>query len=258
VKYIGPVIVLLFLSFPAVAQPVYERVLVPLHHPGEEIPGAYESRWITNLQIFNANDVFAIVTPATRCDIGICAQRNWPPQSFASAGGRGLRGLFNYIGGTGVDADRVVYHLRIQDVSRQSQTWGTEIPVARRRDFRSDAIHLLNVPLHPRFRQTLRIYDYGGKPARVRVRVFPMEPSRSSVLIGQLEIELAPWEVAAIPEEPSYPAYAQIGDLLPLFPDARTEAQVHIEIAPIDGSLIWAFAAITNNETQHVTVIAPR
>jgi len=59
------------------------------------------------------------------------------------------------------------------------------------------------------------------------------------------------------------PASSQI-DLISLFPQAAAQDRVRVEIVPIIRTgwyaepHFWAFASITNNVTQHVTVITPQ
>lgn len=128
------------------------------------------------------------------------------------------------------EAPALKFNLRVQDLSRQSLTWGTEIPVVREAEFTSGALHLLSVPIHVRFCQTLRIYqalNTGEVPGEVRVQLFRMNgdglfPTEGPVLHEEV--------VTLSPEGPPYeyvPGYSELG-------------------------------GFTNNETQHVTTITPR
>ena len=57
----------------------------------------------------------------------------------------------------------------------------------------------------------------------------------------------------------SVPGYAQFVDLVAVFPQLAASETIRVEITPISPGLrFWAFAAITNNETQHVTTITPQ
>lgn len=54
--------------------------------------------------------------------------------------------------------------LRVQDASRQSLTWGTEIPVVRERDVLTRAFSFLDVPTDARFRQTQHVTTLTPSP----------------------------------------------------------------------------------------------
>ena len=56
------------------------------------------------------------------------------------------------------------------------------------------------------------------------------------------------------PDANSYPPFAQITSLRDTFPQTAAFETVGVEV---ESDLVWAFVAVTNNETQHVTVIAP-
>jgi hypothetical protein len=56
---------------------------------------------------------------------------------------------------------------------------------------------------------------------------------------------------------PFKPGYAQI-DFSTRFPTASQYSRLRIEIEPLAGTTrYWAFVSITNNETQHVTLVTP-
>ena len=44
-------------------------------------------------------------------------------------------------------SDSLAFHLRVQDTSRQAETWGTEVPIVRERELRTGTFALTNVPL---------------------------------------------------------------------------------------------------------------
>ena len=51
------------------------------------------------------------------------------------------------------------------------------------------------------------------------------------------------------------PASATL-DLLTTFPEIAAQKRVRVEVTL--GSRLWAFVTVTNNQTQHVTVISPQ
>ena len=57
------------------------------------------------------------------------------------------------------------------------------------------------------------------------------------------------------------PAYAAIGDLVGSWPELAGKGPLRIEIDPdviLGQRTTWAMVSVTNNETQHVTVISPQ
>ena len=146
----------------------------------------------------------------------------------------------------------VTAHLRVQDVSRQSETWGTEIPVVRESDALTGATDLMDIPLGPEFRSLLRIYDFAPGVHAVRMRMFrlpdEMEPADADPLIAEWELTLGHGG------DPRFPGYAQL-----MLPTTVVGERVRAEIAPLaEGMRFWAFVSVTNNATQHITVITPQ
>ena len=144
------------------------------------------------------------------------------------------------------EAVNVVFSARVRDLSRQSETWGTEIPVVDVAELSSSAAHLLNIPSGAEFRVTLRIYDFSGfDPRSFRVRVFPLE--------GDTPMNETVVSTLHVPGEAM--TQATVTDLL-----SRGETgAVRFEITALsEGTRFWAFASVTNNVTQHVTVVTQR
>jgi hypothetical protein len=252
------VVVLGVASLPLSAQLVYSRVLIPVHvGTSVPLPGANGSLWVSYLTAYNANE-----TPATiaqepgPCGVGNCAQTVWPPHAIVSPFGGGHRGAFMNI--QAADETLIKFNLRIQDISRLDRSWGVELPVVTKSEYSATAIDLLDIPLNSQFRQTTRIYDYDAAAPRVMVRVFPMDTARSTMLLGEKEVQLAPAET--LPRQlRTFPSYAQLGEIATEFPGAAGEERVRLQIRPlVPGTLIWAFTSITHNESQHVTVVTPQ
>jgi len=135
--------------------------------------------------------------------------------------------------------------LRVQDTSRQSQTWGTEIPIVRDTDLRS-VVRLHNVPTDSRFRLTLRAYNYIGVLDPIRGRI--LDETTQAILVDDLPTV-----------SPALASYVQINSLADAYPQIRGHDRVRIEVESTSTppKPIWAFVSVTNSETQHVTVIAP-
>jgi len=269
-----------FAPYAALAQGVqfpYEKVLIPIFN-GNFVPGAYGSLWSTELIARNESDQFVeigtIIGPCQiECPIGKPAHATFPAGEFTPEPNRGE---FLYIGAPG--AGKVTFSLRVQDVSRQLQTWGTAIPVVREKDVFSSALQLLDIPVDSRFRSALRIYDFDTpteNPRQVRLRIYdmcgigPIDRNCTNTPLVDTTLMLTPTSLHV--RDTQYPATAMVGNLLDTFPQLANvqptvlpfgqfrPASVRVDIDPITPGLrFWAFVSGTNNETQHVTVIAPR
>ena len=231
----------------------FERVLLPIIL-NSEVPGAFGSRWTSDFLVRNDNDETVIVTPGlSPCPIECATGVVSPHVSFRPE--VSLRfpypGAFLFVSRPG--NARVSFNLRVLDLSRQALAWGTEIPVVREKDVRTDAITLLNVPTDSRFRTMLRVYDFdGAADDQVRVRIYAANDQ--AVLADSIVTLRSP---SGLPE--AIPGYAQIGNLTDTYPQLLSADRLRIEITPVTpGVRFWAFVSVTNNDTQHVTTITPQ
>ena len=214
------------------------HVLLPVI--ASNTPGAFGSIWQTDASFFNHSD--------TTIDIhwGDCQPNNTTPSLCFSASippktTTHLTPL-NQIDIPRGRINDLDISLRVRDLSRQAQTWGTSIPVVREVDFRP-TIRLQNVPTDSRFRSTLRTYHYfGTAPALRTIRIF--DEATGELLVTDTLTSLTAF---------------QINSLTDTYPQLHGHETVRIEVQPaVDPPQpIWAFVSVTNNETQHVTVITP-
>lgn len=233
----------------------YHRYLVPILIDGE-VSGGYGSRWRSELVGRNEMDRFVRVVQNTgTCHI-TCPKENADPRSTFSMEWDTFprQGAGAFIHVADVLNLKMSLNLRIQDVSRQALTWGTEIPIVHEREARTDEIQLVNVPSDARFRVALRVYDFAPRwdvTTQVRVRFF----SRDGVTVIAERVLNLPGPF----EDQSLPGYGEILDVTGEFPQLQGTTTFRIEISPITAGLeYWAFVAVTNNETQHVTTITPQ
>lgn len=231
----------------------FERILLPVALPSE-VPGAFGSRWVTHLIARNDTDAAVIITPSPAgCAITVCPTREVSARTtvipeFAPAFPH--PGAFLFVSRPG--SDHVTFNLRVQDVSREALTWGTEIPVVRQQDVHTDRLTLLDVPTDTRFRSALRIYDFDGSSGSVvLVRVFDLS---GADVLAETTLQLnSPGGIS----DPSVPGFAQVLSLSDTFPQTINR-RLRIEITPQTAGLrFWAFVSVTNDETQHVTLITP-
>jgi hypothetical protein len=154
--------------------------------------------------------------------------------------------------------------LRIRDLSRQSETWGTEIPVVRESNLRSN-FTLLDIPMKDGFRQTLRLYitDYVGCCA---TRVTFLSQTGEELLNRDVFLQHANGSIGGLVpspylregsrEFPLQPAYAQID--LQSIPELAGHDTIWIRAQSYGAIHMWGFVSVTNDATQHVTTITPQ
>jgi hypothetical protein len=218
----------------------YERVLLPVL--ASNAPGAFGSLWQSEASLSNHSDTGVTI------NYGACeGQGLFCFSLLVPTHGTVFLTPFNEAGGLFLSVPRgriddIDINLRVQDVSRQSQTWGTEIPVVRDTDFRG-LVWLHNVPTDARFRSALRAYNYDVTGA-IRVRIF--DEATGALLVDDVASTGSPFyvQIASLAD-----TYRQIA--------GHDRVRVAVESASSPQKPIWAFVSVTNNETQHVTVIAP-
>jgi hypothetical protein len=258
----------------------YEKVLVPIMTTGL-LPGAYGSMWGTSLTVRNESDDYVEISSLVASCLYECPFGR-PPHTTFPAGDYTLNpnaGEFFYVGAPG--AGKVTFSLRIQDFSRQSQTWGTSIPVVREKNAYTTTLHLLDVPVDANFRNTLRIYDFDtpfdDEPRQVRVRISdmcgvgPLDRDCSDAPLVDKTFAFVQPRLSSGDRATQFPANVIIGNLPDAFPQLasvppttlafgqRRPAAVRVRIDPVTPGLrFWAFVSATNNETQHVTVVSPQ
>jgi hypothetical protein len=265
VKQIGMFSLFIFLALSVFAQHEgieYERFIIPIV-PAGPIPGAFGSEWQATLMFTNDADTVVSVYPYNwPCSLPGCF--SVPPRIPPAATWRVDTSVVGfptaYIFVERSHSDQVRFLLRAQDLSRQALTWGTQIPMARERDF-VDRLSLIDVPTDDRFRTMLRIYGLDGVRS-AHVKVFGIRPQRSSsVQVGvPVQDDLLHEETFALFENASNPALSPTIAQIPLDTHRfATHTTLRLEVTtPGSGGRIWAFASITHNETQHLTVISPR
>lgn len=232
----------------------YDSVLLP-SFTAREIGGAFGSRWVIEHGIFNGNNV------PLEPNIDFFHTTSTAPLTIGSVSPIPTEEPFNRPPNWMVHvrrpvSDNVRYSLRVRDLSRAEATWGTELPVVRERDFAS-RVQLFDVPLQPRFRQTLRMYALPeGRLCcnELTVRFYSLN---SVVPLHTTTVTLRDAEVGAGSREfPMQPETAEI-DFLGGIAELAGHDRVRVEIESATRK-VWGYVSVTNNETQHVTVVSPQ
>jgi hypothetical protein len=137
---------------------------------------------------------------------------------------------------------------RVRDNSRQALTAGTEVPIARERDFRGQ-LRFLNVPVDSRYRVMLRLWSLGDFPQFI-------------VNVDSLALDVAPLSVTRIPATAMWFGSIDVTSLVSkgstnptsvlVYPSGYSTCCRSLAFPPI-----WGMLSITNNDTQQVTIISP-
>lgn len=249
-------LVLSLLAPVAIAQPLRERfvqVLFPLAFEGE-LAGAHGSRWVLESWGRNGADHFVIVSSAPdmrcagpRCVVWAPARTTFPGPAHPAGA---PAGAFLYV--EKEHLDDVQFGLRVRDVSRPEISFGAAVPVVREDQLRSGTLMLLDVPRDPRYRVSVRVYTNDmAAAAPVELSLWDMD---GEAALATTWLEWRPPERSGSAFD-AWPVTAEAHDVLAALPEAGGDGRVRIEIA--SPSPVWAFATVTNRETQQVTVIAP-
>jgi len=226
---------------------VFDRVLFPVFFNAD---GAFGSRWRSEAVTSNPNTWE--VRPLNALDPVVCINppcldRFAPRERRKEATGGFPRGVALLVPRD--DAETMAFSLRIRDISREADNLGVQVPVVRERDmFRNTAVTLLDVPLDSRYRTKVRVYVfpdpmYSEDPDLVVVRFRGITREQQFVPLSRS---------CSGNECDATPFYAEVD----LAAGAQGEhADVYVELP--EGAFGWAFASVTNNATQQVTIVAP-
>ena len=240
----------------------YERFLVPYYVAGE-VAGAFGSRWVTELVGWNPHPFSVAVyqVPPDTIPFPTDPSSDWgkPFSSFRpqlTASGP----AFLYVSDVS-DSMPLAFHLRVRDLSRQSENWGTEIPViSERKAFAGQLILLNDIPNDPDARAMLRIYDFDGPTggtAEVEIHFNDGTGSLSEQFaMARIDFPAGPYQ-----QYPQAPGYIQV-DLtseLASLPLAKNATSLRVSVrSPNMDKRLWAFVSVTNNRTQQITTITPQ
>src|SRR5581483_1857530 len=258
-------LLLLLIAATAAAQtPDYERILVPVFFQGA---GAFGSSWTTTVAIANTGSTpLRFSQPllegnpacAAICGCGQSDRVDAQTVNRVCILNPNPAGLILYRDRSSGDSVDVHFGARIADVSRSSETAGTELRIVREGELRQGRIVLPDIPTGANHRVALRVFDARPFPGiSVTMRIH----DRSDLLtsIGEAAVPLT------LPSDASHPSFGMVPDLAAAFPQIAAHGFVSIElllpeplISPPRPPAYWAVASITNNATQQVTMVTPQ
>ena len=234
----------------------WSRVLIPVTQA--ETPGANGSLWKTELTglIESTTPVF---TDPSGCG-GLEDPCQPPPllKPFDLRRESLIWGDFpaQFIYVRKPDAKKLIVSTRVYDASKNTETAGAFVPTARDEDFSAEGFTLVGIPVAPQFRSMLRVYDSTGSAGEeVEVALWG-DDEFLPLYVGSARLISDPNRTTLTTALlPAHPSLAQI-DLSAVIP-ARY-SRVRVEVGTRNTSLrLWGFVSITNNQTSHVTVVAP-
>ena len=244
-RTLAATVVLIFAAVGADAQQyTYKRFLVPIYVTN--VPGANGSIWTSSFVVANRGGETVSIAPDTVADWALTAGFS----SFVrlTPGKSPMPGVVVWLGSLNAEPD-VTFTLRVQDVSRQGETWGTTLPVVPPQEF-APAISLHDVPRVAGFRTMLRVYALDlDAPRDVRVTVYDGHVRRA---FNAQVVTLQPGRYF------TEPAYAQLDLTAFVPPDPHPRSTADVRIESLDGTPIWAFISVTHNVSQHMTAILPQ
>jgi hypothetical protein len=220
---------------PAAADPaVFEPILFPVSFQG---PGALGSQWLTE-SFISANGSQAFFRDPLPCT-GCSQALSLGTKQLVNDGLPWGHVLYALRGTT----DSLSLASRIRDTSRQSQTAGTEVPVVRERDFRSQ-LRFMNLPVDPRYRVMLRLWSLS-------------DAGQFTVAVDSTPAESQGLTVSRIPGTSMSFGSMDVTSLLTTANSNPTNLTVAGVANPLVSPPIWGMLSITNNETQQVTIVSP-
>lgn len=230
----------------------YARVLLPVFWSG---PGAFGAQWQSEATAWNGNEypltpahatIFHIQCPITTCDSRV------PGNSTATvnADGSTVTGVVEELPRQATAKSD--FGLVIRDTSRADKDLGTEIPVVRDSQLFARTFSIPNVPADARYRLTLRLYDLDGVEGVFSLRIYTNGAPYPTVT-----------ESIALTAQESLRngGFAIVNDLIAKYPQLAGSGPLRVEIDPLirhGARSAWGFITVTNNDTQHVTVISPQ
>jgi hypothetical protein len=147
------------------------------------------------------------------------------------------------------------FALRLRELSRNPNAYGTELPVVREKDFIGPRMSLYDVPIGPGVRSKLRLYSLDppeGEPGEVGV-TFTRAGTNRSVHSSALS-----WTRPPCTYESCMPTYAELDlDTLSWNPEMRAGGRFDLSFWT-NYADAWAFITVVDNTTQAVSVVSPR
>lgn len=266
-------IVLVFMTAPAAGQDLggFTKILLPAH-TADFIHGVNGSIFRAELSGYTERDTVLFAGEGDPPQF-VTQQAFNPILRVLNYGPARPTGRFLFVETTKAAELSLQYVLRSSDRAEETADQLTTLPVVRRP--LSGRARILRIPVEPvityagtpptgtlagyRYRLMLRVYDWAGNgTTEIRVRRFVES------LFGTYG-ELSPVTLRLDRRDGSDPTFAWYAELplehcLPL--SARVPCYgfgMRVELEPLaSDARYWGFVSVTDNRTQHVTILAPQ
>lgn len=166
------------------------------------------------------------------------------------------------------EAKNLTFSNRIFETTQRTQPRGIDIPVVREGNFFAGPQTFLGVPAGAGVRASIRVYDpwihifdplffipptFRPGPMLEGVEVRVMDGLET---LGSVILRPAVFNRTIRPVDFHKPGFAAIYDLATIAPGVADRVNVHIRVRPIPaGAQYYAMVAVTDNETQTVSII---
>jgi hypothetical protein len=149
-------------------------------------------------------------------------------------------------------AERITAYDRVFEAARDQENHGAVVPGVREPSFRHEQATLSGLPLNDNFRTTLRLYNLAGE-VHMTLRIY----DAVGAALAEHSVVLPP-AYGAHPEHGinRWPGYAQLS-LERLVPAGSSGPATVVIVAQQQPASFWAFASVTSNTTQRVTIVTP-
>jgi IPT/TIG domain. len=230
--------------------PNYERVMLPIFTP--PVHGAFGSEFHTDLRVANPGtgrvSLYGLkqscgfpcpgVSDDTR-PYEVDEGEEIGPEHVEPTGDPA-----QFLWVTKTEGAELAMNLRVHDVTRDDQNFGTEIPIVRDSDWRINRLTFVGVPTDPRFRNTLRLYG-GNYPYTALVRVGDRPVVRVPM---SLTTHLFDVVYGVFSDFPSDAGFVSI----------TVDFEVDFDSIVAPEVEMWGMITVTNNDTQAITTITPQ
>ena len=221
---------------------VFEPVLLPVLDSGS---GVFGSSWATEA-IMSRDPTYYVASAASWDGHETDGFQRLPARGFP-------RGAIVHVPRR--DSEMTHFALRLRELSRNPDAYGTELPVVREKDFVGPRMSLYDVPIGPNVRSKLRLYSLDppeGEEGEVSVAFLRAGTNRYVQSWG------FSWTRPPCTYESCMPAYAEL-DLgtLSWNPEIRAGGRFDLSFWT-NYADAWAFITVVDNATQAVSVVSPR
>jgi len=210
--------------------------------------GANGSNWTTDVALRNENDyALPVISLFDEVCFPVCDVR---PAGHTTRLVTGINQPNGYLLNVPRQAaPKLFFGTLARDLSRQADALGAEIPVVREKDFFDRPFTIPNVTADTRFRVALRLYRIDGGTSLE----YALRPALADTPVVNEFVTLSPVTSG------SSLTSAFISDVVAKHPEFALKGPLRLTIyAPAGLPSSWGFVSVTNNASQHITIISPQ